>query len=235
MGSAAAVSGALDYQREVTSEPLRPDEIKLLHRLLSDPSVLPRDFKQWVTDHASDSVDIAKSQVHGLVNSSGSLIFTAASWEQLGIALCPMIVPYPASKVPAVTWTFCDGTMLLESEYKALYGYIGHAHDNVVSSGQFGVPDLRGRAIYGYDPQGTAYQILLGDHDDAAPGGRGPWHHHVVPNVTTGVNVGTQLASGSTYPRFSPQGLDYPTSGAPPLDGGAWYGLNYIIANGKIP
>ena len=72
--SSMVTSDALDLQREVENEPLKPEELKLIARLFSDPTVLPRDFKRWVTDHASDTVDIARSQVHGLINSSGQVV-----------------------------------------------------------------------------------------------------------------------------------------------------------------
>lgn len=55
-------------------DPLTAQEIKLMTRLLSDPTLFPKDFKEWVTAHASDSVDIAKGQVHGLINSTGDVI-----------------------------------------------------------------------------------------------------------------------------------------------------------------
>lgn len=64
---------AYDIQRGVENDPLTPEEIRTINRLLSDPTVLPRDFKRWVTDHSSDTVDISKSQVHGLINSKGNI------------------------------------------------------------------------------------------------------------------------------------------------------------------
>lgn len=57
--------------------PLQRDEIELLNRLLADPTLFPREFKRWVTDHASDTVDIAKSQVHGLVDKGGDVYIPA--------------------------------------------------------------------------------------------------------------------------------------------------------------
>lgn len=64
---------AYDLKRGVENEPLTPEEIRMVNRLLSDPTILPRDFKRWVTDHSSDTVDITKSQVHGLINSQGNI------------------------------------------------------------------------------------------------------------------------------------------------------------------
>lgn len=253
--STAASSQALDYQREITAEPLTDSELKLLHRLLGDPSLLPRDFKQWVTDHTADTIDISKSQVHGLINSSGTLIFSSASWEQLGAALCPMIVPYPAT-VPPKNWLSCDGSFYLESVYPQLFSYLGHAHDPFGNTGNFAVPDLRGRTIYGYDPTAGTGTMPFAAHDSSAVGARGGGHHHMTPahshamSHQHGLSYGTvqagsngtvvtgggndTLTGGPNVAGTSPAGPD-PTSGPPPLDGGAWYALNYIIASGLVP
>ena len=217
--------------------PLNETEIAQVQRLLSDPSVFPKEFKQWITDHSSDTVDIAKGQVHGLINSSGQLIFSNASWDQLGAVLTGVILPWPATVPPTNNWLSCDGNFYLQTAYPKLFDFIGHAHDPFVNTGSFAVPDLRGRAIYGYDPSGgpgSPNYMPFAAHDPSSVGGRGPFHHHVVTTQDM-VNVGVQLAAGSTYPRFSPQNGDYATTGAPPLNGGAWYALNYIIATGNMP
>lgn len=241
--STITTSDAYDYQQGVQSEPLKPEEIKLLNRLLSDPTVYPKAFKQWVTDHSSDTVDISKSQVHGLISNNGAIIITAQSWEQLGAAFCPMILPYPIA-TPPNNWLRCDGAFYAESQFPTLFSFLGHTHDPFASTGSFAVPDLRGRTIYGYDPDGRAgapgNTMYVGFHDDAAQGGRGPYHRHRSV-VTTPVNVGVQLAPGSTYVRYSNQDLDYYTQpvaggGSYPInDSGGFYVLNYIIASGRTP
>jgi microcystin-dependent protein len=252
--STQAGATALDYQSDVTNEPLTEQELKLMHRLLSDTSLFPRNFKQWVTDHSSDTVDISKSQVHGLINSEGTLIFTNASWEQLGAALCPMIVPYPATVAPA-NWLFCDGAAYDRVEYANLFNFLGTGFNKVTTPGtQFRVPDIQGRDIYGMDPTGTAYQMLFAADEGAQPGGRGPWHHHTVPDhqhpmahqhglsygyfnsggagAVTGGGADT-YTGGSTQTATGYGGAGV-TSGAGRPDTGGWIALNYIIAAGKV-
>ena len=52
------------------------------------------EFKRWVTEHSSDTVDIAKTQVHGLTNNSGQVVIGSASMEMMGGVLCGCILPY---------------------------------------------------------------------------------------------------------------------------------------------
>jgi microcystin-dependent protein len=151
--------------------------------LLADPSVFPKEFRQWVTDHASNSVDIAKGQVHGLINSSGQLIFSNASWDQLGAVLVGVILPWAASLPPTNNWLVCNGSFYPETTYPKLFALIGHAHDPFANTGNFAVPDLQGRAIYGFDPNGTPGSpgnMPFASRDSGAPGGRGWSHHHNV-------------------------------------------------------
>lgn len=66
--------GAANYEAPLRTDPLTPKELETITRYLNDPSVFPREFKKWITDHASDTVDIARSQVHGLINSNGQIV-----------------------------------------------------------------------------------------------------------------------------------------------------------------
>jgi microcystin-dependent protein len=238
---------------QAAQAPLTEQEQTLVTRLLSDPSYFPREFKQWVTDHASDSVDIAKGQVHGLINSSGELIFTDASWGQLGAVLVGVILPWGASLPPAVNWLRCDGSYYLQSAYPNLYSLIGHAHDTTTIAGQFAIPDCRGRAIYGYADSGSP---AFAAHDSAGPSARGPAHSHTMLQhlhgmahthglaqdfrATGGAGVatgpGSAMQTGGPSNSFTDVGGPTNTSGPSALvDAPGWIGLNYIIATGNMP
>lgn len=232
----AATSEKLDYQRGVEAQPLTEREIQLIARLLSDPSIFPREFKRWVTDHAADTVDIAKSQVHGLINSQGTIIFSNASWEQLAVALCPMVLPYPVETPPS-GWLNCDGAMYPEIDYPDLFGFLGHRFDTIAFGAHFGVPDLRGRSIYGMDPAvGSFFNMPFGLHEGSPAGNRGPWHNHTYQDNEM-INVGTQLDTGATWPRFAPQDIGRKTDGGGGTlrETGSFMTMNYIIASGKVP
>lgn len=48
-------------------------------------------------------------------------------------------------------WLLCDGTVYQQKDYQALFGIISHNFGNDAPSGQFYVPDLRGRFVRGVD------------------------------------------------------------------------------------
>lgn len=113
----AITPDAYDERRGVENEPLTPAEQKMIARLFSDPTVFPRDFKRWVTDHASDSVDISKSQVHGLVNASGGVIMPPQPFiAQVGFVYFATIVDTPSGSGGAIVTlnnVKCDGKPLI--------------------------------------------------------------------------------------------------------------------------
>jgi microcystin-dependent protein len=175
--SQMVTSDRLDFQRGVQSEPLSDQDIQLVHRMLSDPSVFPREFKRWVTEHASDTVDIAKTQVHGLVNSTGQVVIGGASLEMLGATLCGFCIPYPAA-IPPAGWLLCDGHEVLRADYQSLFGLIGTVWGTPTDGTKFKLPDFRDRAPYGV---GTV--INLAGNEGLAAGARGgPKHYHDGPS-----------------------------------------------------
>jgi microcystin-dependent protein len=52
-------------------------------------------------------------------------------------------------------WLVCDGSALSQSNYAALYAAIGTNFGANPPTGQFYIPDLRGRFVRGQDPNGT--------------------------------------------------------------------------------
>ena len=180
-------SDRLDFQRGVQTDPLNDHDIQLIHRYLSDPTVFPREFKKWITEHSSDTVDISKSQVHGLINDSGQVVIGSASMAMLGSVMVGCLFPYASTTAPA-GWLICDGREMVRTEYKALFDLIG-SFGTPSAGDKFKLPDLRGRAPFGYDSNVP----FGGNGDGRAPGTRGPTHHHrttTSPGVSISGNTG---------------------------------------------
>lgn len=156
-----------------TNDPLSAKDLEFINRILSDPTVFPREFKRWVTEHASDTVDIAKTQVHGLVNNSGQVVIGGQSIEMMGAVLCGFIMAYPGAAPPA-GWILCDGHELLRADYTNLFALIGTSAGTPTDGTKFRVPDYRDRSLYG---SGSIVGLLASD--GVIVGNRGgPYHYH---------------------------------------------------------
>lgn len=62
-----------------------------------------------------------------------------------------MVVPYGGPTAPA-GWLLCNGQAVSRTTYSSLYSAIGTRFGSGDGVSSFGVPDLRGRVIAGYDP-----------------------------------------------------------------------------------
>lgn len=58
--------------------------------------------------------------------------------------------PDPATPL-SKGWLFCDGSIVSNTQYPELFAAIGFTYGKTLVSGQFKLPDLRGRTIIGYD------------------------------------------------------------------------------------
>lgn len=165
----------------------------------------------------TDLVDVA-GDIKKLADKVDTLLGT--SWAQLGKALVGMIVPY-GSQTPPTGWLVCDGRMLSQTAYPALFAVLGHTFDVSAVSGQFGIPDLRGRAVYGVDTTASAQQMPLGSHEGSAPGGRGPWHRHSVDDHAHGMSHGHTVQAHSHGMSHTHQYVGWLNSGAYVVEGGS--------------
>jgi microcystin-dependent protein len=162
----------LDFQRATESEPLNDHDIQMIHRMLSDPTVFPREFKRWITEHSSDTVDIAKTQVHGLVNNTGQVVIGGASMKVLGATCVGVLWPY-AAVLPPEGWLLCDGREIDRVQYATLFALLGTTWGAPSTGAVFKLPDLRGRTPYGVDAN-----VGFAGSDGRPSGTRGPSHHH---------------------------------------------------------
>ena len=148
MSNQMVTADRLDHQQGVQTDPLSERDIQMIHRYLSDPTVFPREFKKWITEHSSDTVDIAKTQVHGLVSESGQVVIGGATMEMMGAALCGCIFPYASVAAPG-GWIICDGRDVSRTEYQALWNLLGTTWGTPATGDSFKVPDFRGRTPFG--------------------------------------------------------------------------------------
>ncbi|MFN3175353.1 MAG: phage tail protein [Phaeodactylibacter xiamenensis] len=68
-----------------------------------------------------------------------------------------MVTPFAGSSAPD-GWLLCDGSALQQSEYPDLYAVIGNSYGG--SGNTFNLPDLRGRAPFGYHAQQDTFSTL---------------------------------------------------------------------------
>jgi microcystin-dependent protein len=162
----------LDFQRATESEPLSDHDVQMVHRYLSDPTVFPREFKRWITEHSSDTVDIAKTQVHGLVNNTGQVVIGGASMKVLGATCVGVLWPYAAVVAPE-GWLLCDGREIDRVQFATLFALLGTTWGAPTTGAVFKLPDLRGRSPYGVDGN-----VAFAGSDGRPAGTRGPSHHH---------------------------------------------------------
>lgn len=192
MSNQMVTADKLDLQQGVQTDPLSDRDIQMIHRYLSDPTVFPREFKKWVTEHSSDTVDIAKTQVHGLVSESGQVVIGGATMEMMGAALCGCIFPYAANIQPP-GWLICDGGEYSRTDYDALWKLLGTAWGAPSSGAVFKVPDFRGRT-----PFGASGETPFTGNEGQAAGARGPRHYHRVYD-SRGISAsGNMSGSGGT-------------------------------------
>lgn len=84
-------------------------------------------------------------------------------------------------------WLLCDGAIVQILQYQALYSllFTRYGGDGRIT---FGIPDLRGRALYGYSTTNSSYKNLgeqAGAETVAITAATMPAHSHDVGGVTT--------------------------------------------------
>ena len=123
------------------------------------------------------------------------------------------IVPFAGLEKPTAAtplskgWLLCDGSVVNRSDYPALFAVIGYTYGKTLVSGQFRLPDLRGRSIIGYDDMtnglissgGVANRVVGANKPDAynASIGNAP---PVVGGSTTATMTATSFSAQFPYP-----------------------------------
>jgi microcystin-dependent protein len=105
---------------------------------------------------------------------------------------CPTgtIVMY-ATASPPTGWLLCDGSAVSEATYAALFAVIAHSFGGDPGGGNFYIPDLREKFVYGYsstgNPVGTS--TAGATHTHAFTGNALGTHQHAA--ITAGTPAGT--------------------------------------------
>ena len=149
------------------------------------------------------------------------------------------IVPYAGLEKPTAAtplskgWLFCDGAVVNRSDYPALFAVIGYTYGKTLVSGQFRLPDLRGRSIIGYDNMtngfvssgGTANRVVGANKPDAynASIGNAP---PVVGGSTTATMTATSYSVQFPYPT---PGFGGTATGMVTTVMNPFHAMNYII------
>jgi microcystin-dependent protein len=128
-----------------------------------------------------------------------------------------MVMPYAGSLLPD-GWLWCAGQAVSRSTYAALFTAIGVLHGAGDGSTTFGLPDLRGRTVFGKDDLGgTAANRVT----NAVSG---------IAATTLGASGGNQNMHGHTHTvtdpghshglghRTSPFGMTTGAGGVPPIN-----------------
>lgn len=80
----------------------------------------------------------------GLKKMSRNVLFSAIQ----GLTPVGTVVPFAGTVIPA-GWLLCDGSEVSRSTYSTLYNVILNTYNATPSTGNFGLPDLRGRFLAG--------------------------------------------------------------------------------------
>ncbi len=149
------------------------------------------------------------------------------------------ILPFAGiEKPPAATtlskgWLFCDGSVVSRSDYPALFAAIGYTYGKTLVTGQFRLPDLRGRMIIGYDNMtngfissgGTANRVVGANTPNSSLAALG-----TAPLVTGGSTTATMTATSFSqqFP-FPTPGFGGTATGMVTTVMNPFHAMNYII------
>lgn len=79
------------------------------------------------------------------------------------------VTPYVATTAPTTDWKLADGSCISRTTYAALFAITSTTYGVCDGSTTFGLPDLRGRTVFGYDPgNATGRMTGFGGNPSAA-------------------------------------------------------------------
>jgi microcystin-dependent protein len=149
------------------------------------------------------------------------------------------IVPYAGLSTPnpatalSKGWLFCDGSIVSNTQYPGLFAAIGFTYGKTLISGQFKLPDLRGRTIIGYDNMtngltsspGVANRVVGANTPNSFSASNG-----TAPPVVGGSTTATMTATSFSqqYP-FPTAGFGGTATGMVTTVMNPFHAMNYII------
>jgi microcystin-dependent protein len=173
---------------------LTESEIKLVAKLLSDPTYFPVEFRTWLKNYIEGAgIQINASQIRGGAGGSVNL--------PPGI-----ILPYAGGTIASNVLP-CDGQAVSRSFYDGLYEAIGTVWGAGDGTTTFNMPDLRDRALFG-----AGSVVGLAGNDGRPLGSRGgPSHHHY---FTDTASFGTSYGGDHSHSYDRAYGVSIPIQNA---------------------
>ena len=169
--------------------------------IVNDNIVLPGNLLGGQTP--TNDVNIVVTGVNSLGNivnwttSSGTAIsgLNRATKENFLSGVLENLVPAGAMMPyaglnPPDGWLLCDGSIVSNSDYPKLFAAIGYTYGKSLVSGQFKLPDLRGRMAIGFDDMSNGLFSSPGVAN-RVPGANKP--------TTAQANTGSGSVSGGNY------------------------------------
>lgn len=110
------------------------------------------DSGQWVE---FGNLSIGPQGVAGVNGANGPTGPRGLSDTPAGV-----IMPWPSSTAPN-NWLICDGSLVDKDEYPSLFDVIGYTYgDDEEDPNMFGLPNLKGRVVVGYNSSETEFDLL---------------------------------------------------------------------------
>ena len=119
-----------------------------------DPNKLIKGSE--VDDEFNDVLTAVNSKIDEPASPSADdiLQYVSGAWSAVANALVPTATVVATARSTAPTgWLLCDGSDVSQTTYAALYTAIGVTYGDP-GGGNFTLPDLRGRAVFGKDDMG---------------------------------------------------------------------------------
>jgi microcystin-dependent protein len=150
---------------------LSESEVRLVARLLSDPTYFPVEFRSWLKSFLESADIFAERKAGGAVVVKTNL--------PAGILLPIASLTWPSDCLG------CDGSVQSRTTYAKLFEVIGTSWGAGDGSTTFNLPDLRDRALFC-----VGGRVGLAQTDGRALGQRGgPSHFHALDGVSVSVSV----------------------------------------------
>lgn len=132
--------------------------------------------------------------------SSSTYLRGDGTWASLDGVPAGVLSPYAGSAAPS-GWLLADGTAVSRTTYSALFTAISTTYGVGDGSTTFNLPDMRGRAPFGYYASSANGMNALANNEGAAVADRGASHHHLEdPAPSTGGYSGSGYGANYNAP-----------------------------------
>lgn len=123
---------------------------------------------------------------------------TPSSTSPADVIPAGVMMPYAGTSAP-VGWLLCDGSAVSQSAYPQLYALVGATFGSA-SAGQFRLPDLRGRTVFGFTSSDSNFDTrgkTGGSASVTLTTSNMPSHTHTTPNHDHSAST-SNLSTGSS-------------------------------------